>query len=150
MATSDRLPADLLLAWGEPLWLPRNRGHHDFCAAEVSPEEKTGQNPAKTPQKAVFAGFFVPEELDEAQVRLLENIQRVFPQLGQRQALDDPTPLLEVDGGQAVVFGEADWLADADELPVRLCVVPALGQMLEDPLAKKHTYLALLKFFAEA
>ncbi|WP_294947384.1 hypothetical protein [Sulfurivirga sp.] len=144
---SGRLPAELLLDWGEPVWRLRDGVSPIFAGrragAPVASEDNAPQNPG-------FAGFFVPEALDAQESALLSAIERVFPQLGARCALEDPAPLLEADGGRAVIFGEADWLADADELPVRLCVVPALGQMLEDPLAKKRAYLALLNFLADA
>ena len=142
-----RLPAELLLSWGEPVWRLRDGVSPIFtgCPAGAQPalEENAPQNPG-------FAGFFVPEALDAQESALLAAIERVFPHLGTRFALEDPAPLLEADGGRAVVFGEAEWLVDANELPVRLCVVPALAEMLDDPLAKKRAYLALLNFSAEA
>ena len=142
-----RLPAELLLSWGEPVWRLRDGVSPIFAGCRADAPAAHEEN---TPQTPGFAGFFVPETLDAAEDTLLRNILRVFPDLGARHSLDDPAPLLEADGGRAVVFGEADWLVDAEELPVRLCVVPALAEMLDDPLAKKRAYLALLNFSAEA
>ncbi len=137
----SKLPPELLLHWGVPLWRQR-RGVPDFLQRAENPP---APEPAQRGPAAHFAGFFVPDTLSEAAESLLANIQRACPWLGERYGYADVDALLSAESGLAWVFGEPDWWESTDELPVRCIQLPDLEAMLEEPMLKKQAYLALLE-----
>ena len=149
---SDKLSAALLLQWGEPVWRLRHGGPPEILQPAENAVGKNAESAGKSPEKAsfdVFQGFFVPETLDEACETLLRNIQRVFPQLGQRHGFEEVEALLMAETGQAVVFGAPEWAADVADLPVSVVVLPALEALLEQPQLKKRVYFQLLDLFQD-
>lgn len=143
----SKLPPELLLQWGVPLWRQRQREvPENFSAPALAASEMAEKSPEKA-SAGVFQGFFVPDALDDASEALLQNILQVFPQLGARHAISDVTPLLAAESGTAVIFGTPEWLEDAETLPLTPAVLPSLDDMLEQPLLKKQAYLQLLALY---
>ena len=149
---SDKLSAALLWQWGEPVWRLRHGGPPEILQPAENAAEKNTEKAEKSPEKPsldVFQGFFVPEALDASCETLLRNIQRVFPQLGERHGFDEVDTLLMAEAGRAVVFGAPAWVTDVADFPVAVVVLPALDEMLEQPQLKKRVYFQLLDLFQQ-
>lgn len=147
----SKLPAELLLQWDMPLWRLRKGGLPENLQVEASASEKMPEKPAKTPENRVFSGVFVPETLSALADTLLRNMQKAFPQFPTARFIyDEVEALLAAETGSVPVFGEPEWLEDAQDLPVTVVALPDLEAMLEDPLLKKQCYVVLLKHFHEA
>lgn len=149
---SDKLSAALLLQWGEPVWRLRHRDPPEILPPAARAISQQTDQQAKRPENTsmdVFQGFFVPDQLDPAAEMLLTNIVRVFPHLGERHGFDAVEALLMAETGQAVVFGVPDWVEEVMDLSVSVVVLPALEEMLEQPLLKKRAYFQLLDLFQD-
>ncbi len=147
----SKLPAELLLQWGQPLWQLRTGGLLPFFE-NVEKQNRASEDVQKSPEKALgnkaFSGVFVPENLSEQAQVLLENIQKAFPALSSvRFTFEEVELLLMSEAGKAWVFGEPQWSEDIADLPVAVVYLPDLEAMLEDPWLKKQCYITLLQHF---
>ncbi len=147
----SKLPAALLLQWGQPLWQLRTGGLPPFfenAEKQNCAFESVQKSPEKASDNKAFSGVFVPEDLSEQAQVLLKNIQKAFPALPALSfTFEQVEALLMSEAGSVWVFGEPQWSEDIADLPVAVVYLPDLEAMLEDPWLKKQCYITLLQHF---
>lgn len=136
------------------LGLPRWRLRQPLAQSESGPVPARDDKSSLASHPSDFLeGFFISEPVSDSGRRLLENIRRVFPQLGEAQPADRLDAMLSThEAGWAVVFGtveESEAVGMWSEQG-RLLTLPHPDDLLEQPLLKKQVYLSLLGFFDEA
>lgn len=144
-----RFSPALLNALGVPRWRLRQRlAQSESEATGAQNSTRSASNPSD-----FLEGFFVSEPVSDSGRRLLENIRRVFPQLGEAHPADRLDEMLAAhEAGRAVVFGtmEESEVVSAWVEQGRLLNLPHPDDLIEQPLLKKQVYLGLLNFFTQA
>ena len=144
-----RLSPALLHALGVPRW----RLRQPLAPSENEPTGVQNGILSVSNPSDFLEGFFISEPVSDSGHRLLENIRRVFPQLGEAQPADRLDDVLSVhEAGRAVVFGtveESEAVGMWSEQG-RLLMLPHPDDLIEQPLLKKQVYLSLLSFFDRA